>query len=78
MVAELLPHLRAEYARWVNRSWTAARDGAPECLWQACHDDGQENSVGLDGCRPTINAVLAGEAASLLTLTLALTLTLTR
>ena len=62
-----MPHLRAEYARWVsrsrvreqrvrtltlaypnpanpnqvNRSWTAARDGAAECLWQACHDDGQ-------------------------------------
>ena len=34
-------------------------------MWQACHDDGQENSIGLDGCRPTINAVMFGEARAL-------------
>ncbi|KAK3261667.1 hypothetical protein CYMTET_29437, partial [Cymbomonas tetramitiformis] len=31
----------------------------------ACHADGEENSCGLDGCRPTINAIMYGEASAL-------------
>ena len=61
MLRALYPHLRAEYARWVNRSF----DAKAGCVWQACHDDGEENSIGLDGCRPTINAALYGEAIAL-------------
>ena len=61
MLRALYPHLRTEYARWVNRSF----DANAGCVWQACHDDGEENSIGLDGCRPTINAALYGEAIAL-------------
>ena len=60
----LLPSLRSEYWRWVNRSSVVDR-GHNECLWQAAHDDGEENSVGFDGCRPTINAAMYGEAKAL-------------
>ena len=38
------------------------------CEWRrfvACHADGEENSAGLDGCRPTINAMMYGEATAL-------------
>jgi hypothetical protein len=66
----LYPFLEHEYWRWVDRSITpptatarTPRDG--ECLWQACHDDGEENSIGLDGCRPSINAAMHGEATAL-------------
>lgn len=61
ILATLYPHLCAEYGRWANRSYA---DEA-KCAWQACHDDGEENSIGLDGCRPTINAALHGEATAL-------------
>lgn len=67
VLERLRPHLEAEYARWVERS-TVPTKGAPECAWQAAHDDGEENSIGLDGCRPTINAALYGEAAALATI----------
>jgi len=60
----LLPHLEQEYWRWAKRS-VVHPDGAPPCAWQAAHDDGEENSIGLDGCRPTINAALHGEANAL-------------
>ena len=60
-LAHLFPHLTREYWRWANRSVVAGGPGRAECMWQACHDDGQENSIGLDGCRPTINAVMFGE-----------------
>ena len=62
-VRRLLPHLRDEYWRWANSSLSEGAGGP--CAWQACHDDGQENSIGLDGCRPTLNAVMHGEALAL-------------
>ena len=34
-------------------------------LASAGHADGEENSAGLDGCRPTINSVMYGEAVAL-------------
>ena len=34
-------------------------------MFVACHADGEENSAGLDGCRPTINAMMFGEASAL-------------
>ena len=65
-LAQLRPHLEQEYWRWVGRSVVGT--GSTRCVWQACHDDGEENSVGLDGCRPTINAAIAGEALALSTM----------
>ena len=35
------------------------------CMFTSCHADGEENSAGLDGCRPTINSVMYGEAVAL-------------
>ena len=64
VLRHLYPHLKAEYSRWIAWSKSAQHD----CLWQACHDDGEENSIGLDGCRPSINAAMAGEAAALATM----------
>lgn len=62
----LYPQLVDEYTRWVNRSSIPDGHGKGQpCLWQACHDDGEENSVGFDGCRPTIAAAVAGEAGAL-------------
>jgi hypothetical protein len=61
----LYPQLRAEYWRWVERTRTSYGVGGNECLWQAAHDDGEENSIGLDGCRPTMNAAWYGEARAL-------------
>lgn len=34
-------------------------------MFTSCHADGEENSAGLDGCRPTINSVMFGEAMAL-------------
>lgn len=60
----LYPALRREYWRWIERS-VVRSESSLQCLWQAAHDDGEENSVGFDGCRPTINAAMAGEARAL-------------
>ena len=60
----LYPHLAHEYWRWVGRSTSSAANG-DVCMWQAAHDDGEENSVSFDGCRPTINAAMYGEAMAL-------------
>ena len=73
MLRELRPHLLAEYRRWVETNvltvpGAKAGDVAGECLWQACHDDGEENSIGFDGCRPSINAAMYGEANALATI----------
>ena len=50
---ELLGEL-AEHYEAVRAAHFSRRGG---CLVQSCHADGQENSAGLDGCRPTINSV---------------------
>jgi len=58
---ELLPALEANYRDWVRTHYhTGAR-----CMFQSCHADGQENSATLDGCRPTINAVMFAEATAI-------------
>jgi len=64
VAAELFGALVDNYHDWV-RTHYEPRLG---CMFQSCHADGQENSAGLDGCRPTINSVLYGEAAALASL----------
>ena len=59
--AELFGHLDAHYEDWL-RTHFSRRGG---CMFTSCHADGEENSAGLDGCRPTINAVMYGEATAL-------------
>ena len=63
-VRVLWPHLRAGYRKFVDRSLAMTPGGAP-CVWQAAHDEGQENSVGLDGCRPLTNSAMYAEARAL-------------
>lgn len=66
VLRQLYAPLAREYWRWANRSVAQSAHGEhPPCMWQAAHDDGQENSVGGDGCRPTINAAMYGEARAL-------------
>ena len=52
VTAELFPQLAANYRDW-QRTHFSQKAG---CLFQSCHADGQENSAGLDGCRPTVTA----------------------
>ena len=59
--AELFGDLDAHYRSWL-RTHYSARGG---CMFTSCHADGEENSAGLDGCRPTINSVMFGEASAL-------------
>ena len=61
ILAELFGALAAHYREVVN---THLHRGAG-CVFTSCHADGEENSVGLDGCRPTINAAMHGEATAL-------------
>ena len=68
ITAELFPLLADNYRDW-QRTHYAARAG---CIFQSCHADGQENSAGLDGCRPTITAVMFGEASALAAIAAAL------
>jgi hypothetical protein len=58
VTAELFPQLAANYRDW-QRTHFSQKAG---CLFQSCHADGQENSAGLDGCRPTVTAAPYGEA----------------
>ena len=58
VTAELYPQLAANYRDW-QRTHFSQKAG---CLFQSCHADGQENSAGLDGCRPTVTATQYGEA----------------
>ena len=58
VTAELFPQLAANYRDW-QRTHFSQKAG---CLFQSCHADGQENSAGLDGCRPTVTAAQYGEA----------------
>ena len=61
MVTELYTRLVHNYDVWTSSHY-AANHG---CLWQYADRDGQENSIGGDGCRPLINAAMVGEARAL-------------
>jgi hypothetical protein len=65
--AELFGELDEHYHSWL-RSHYHERAG---CMFTSCHADGEENSAGLDGCRPTINSVMFGEATALAAIALA-------
>ena len=53
--------LRSNYRAWVDTHYSREHG----CFWQYADRDGQEHSIGGDGCRPLLNAVMSGEAASL-------------
>ena len=59
--AELFPQLADHYDDWLRTHYS--KSGG--CMFTSCHADGEENSAGLDGCRPTINSVMYGEAMAL-------------
>ena len=59
--AELFADLDAHYHSWLRTHYSPGGG----CMFTSCHADGEENSAGLDGCRPTINSVMYGEAAAL-------------
>lgn len=61
VAAELFGALVENYHDWIRTHYSKRE----KCMFQSCHADGQENSAGLDGCRPTINSVMFGEAAAL-------------
>ena len=60
-VSRLYPELLKNYDSWVKTHFSHRY----QCMFQASHADGEENSAGLDGCRPTINAMMVAEARSL-------------
>ena len=60
-ILDLRPELEAFYASYLATHYHPQH----ECMYVACHADGEENSAGLDGCRPTINAMMYGEAVAL-------------
>ena len=60
-VTRLYPELLKNYDSWVKTHYSHRY----QCMFQASHADGEENSAGLDGCRPTINAMMVAEARSL-------------
>ena len=60
-IAHLYPELLKNYHSWVATHFSPRY----QCMFQASHADGEENSAGLDGCRPTINAMMVAEARSL-------------
>ena len=59
--AELFGELEEHYHDWLLTHYSPKA----RCMFTSCHADGEENSAGLDGCRPTINSAMYGEAAAL-------------
>ena len=57
----LLPRLVANYEAWRSTHWSASEG----CFWQYADRDGQEHSIGGDGCRPLLNSAMFAEASSL-------------
>jgi hypothetical protein len=64
--ATLVQHI---FPALVNKNyWTFLNENYNEeygCFWHPSDREGQENSVGGDGCRPVSNSVMFGEADSL-------------
>ena len=61
LLLELYPALQANYRAWVGSQLSHTH----RCLWQYADRDGQENSIGGDGCRPLLQSVMYGEAMAL-------------
>ena len=61
ITGELFAELDAHYHDWLRTHYSPRG----QCMFTSCHADGEENSAGLDGCRPTINSVMFGEATAL-------------
>ena len=61
ITGELFAELDAHYHDWIRTHYSTKAG----CMFTSCHADGEENSAGLDGCRPTINAAMHGEAIAL-------------
>lgn len=61
VAGELFGALVDNYHDWIRTHYSPHE----RCMFQSCHADGEENSAGLDGCRPTINSVMYGEALAL-------------
>ena len=68
VTAELFGELVGNYRSWMRTHYSDQY----RCMFTSCHADGEENSAGLDGCRPTINSVMFGEAVALRHIALAL------
>jgi hypothetical protein len=64
LLRRLYPSLGANYRAWVD-GHTSEEHG---CLWQYADRDGQEHSIGGDGCRPLLNALMYAEARALATI----------
>ena len=64
LLSELYAPLSANYQRWVDLHFSNDYG----CFWQYADRDGQEHSVGGDGCRPLLNAVMVAEASALATI----------
>ena len=63
----LLPNASAILSRYLAGELPpAARyDTANACVWNSPGDEGQENSISGPGCRPLVQAMLAGEARAM-------------
>ena len=61
LIRSLYRPLAANYDAWVATHFSREHG----CFWQYADRDGQEHSIGGDGCRPLLNAVMYGEAAAL-------------
>jgi len=61
LLLELRGALVANYDAWVRTHTSTEHD----CAWQYADRDGQEHSIGGDGCRPLLNSALVGEATAL-------------
>ena len=61
LLRSLLPALVDNVQQWTASHWAAD----PGCFWQYADRDGQEHSIGGDGCRPLLGSVMFGEAHAL-------------
>ena len=64
LLTELYAVLAANYQAWVDAHYSREFG----CFWQYADRDGQEHSVGGDGCRPLLNSMMRSEAAALATI----------
>lgn len=64
LLHELYAPLSANYRAWMASHYSEAY----ACIWQSADRDGQEHSIGGDGCRPLLNAAMHAEARALATI----------
>jgi hypothetical protein len=63
----LLPNASAILSRYLAGQLppNARYDAANACVWNSPGDEGQENAISGPGCRPLVQALLAGEARAM-------------